>query len=227
MAQDNLILRVYSRMVWGWARRGWGSWFTILDNVDNFCLKSFRERHNWSVVPDFKDNYTGLSWCVTRCPTNGPSGSALGRRFESSRLMVKTKYNILVLKKWNFAFGVSFFILSFKGCFRSFRHFYTHVNLFYSRGVPIYIDMSNFKCAQFCACVLLILLLTSLQLYVKDQTLKTRIRRARHAPLRIPSPVRELNSTLCPKGRPKPRLDDILCMVHQHYVYYPDIKWTW
>ena len=80
--------------------------------------------------------------------------------------------------------------------------------------------MPNFKCAQFGACVLLIVLLTSLQLYVKDQTLETRFRRVRHAPLRIPSPVTEHNSTLCPKGRPKPKLDDILCMVHKYYVYY-------
>nr|XP_022316415.1 carbohydrate sulfotransferase 15-like isoform X2 [Crassostrea virginica] len=87
--------------------------------------------------------------------------------------------------------------------------------------------MPNFKCAQFGACVLLIVLLTSLQLYVKDQTLETRIRRVRHAPVRIPSPVREYNTTLCPKGRPKPKLDDILCMAPFNYsTLHKNPCWT-
>ena len=119
-----------------------------------------------------------------------------------------------------FRFWCLFFHFKFQRMFLGVSGIFIFI-FFYSRGIPIYIDMSNFKCAQFCACVLLIVLLTSLQLYVKDQTLETRMRRARHAPLRIPSPVRELNSTLCPKGRPKPRLDDILCMVHQYLRLLP------
>lgn len=75
-------------------------------------------------------------------------------------------------------------------------------------------DMMNIRYIQLCASMICIALLTSLQLYVKEQTKISKTMLLPYVPNRpIPTPVKELNITLCPQGRPKPTIDDILCMV--------------
>lgn len=75
-------------------------------------------------------------------------------------------------------------------------------------------DMMNLRYIQLCASMICIALLTSLQLYVKEQTKISKTMLLPYVPNRpIPTPVKELNITLCPQGRPKPIIDDILCMV--------------
>lgn len=72
----------------------------------------------------------------------------------------------------------------------------------------------NLRYIQLCASMICIALLTSLQLYVKEQTKISKTMLLPYVPNRpIPTPVKELNITLCPQGRPKPIIDDILCMV--------------
>ncbi|XP_048762961.2 carbohydrate sulfotransferase 15-like isoform X2 [Ostrea edulis] len=73
--------------------------------------------------------------------------------------------------------------------------------------------MSSTKYVQFCACLTSSLLIISMEFYMKDQT-KTYQTTPMPLPLVIPSPVKEPNKTLCPKGRPKPIIDDVLCMSH-------------
>lgn len=74
-------------------------------------------------------------------------------------------------------------------------------------------DMMNIRYIQLCASMICIALLTSLQLYVKEQTKISKTMLLPYVPNPIPTPVKELNITLCPQGRPKPTIDDILCMV--------------
>lgn len=74
-------------------------------------------------------------------------------------------------------------------------------------------DMMNLRYIQLCASMICIALLTSLQLYVKEQTKISKTKLLPYVPNPIPTPVKELNITLCPQGRPKPIIDDILCMV--------------
>lgn len=74
-------------------------------------------------------------------------------------------------------------------------------------------DMMNLRYIQLCASMICIALLTSLQLYVKEQTKISNTMLLPYVPNPIPTPVKELNTTLCPQGRPKPIIDDILCMV--------------
>lgn len=74
-------------------------------------------------------------------------------------------------------------------------------------------DMMNLRYIQLCASMICIALLTSLQLYVKEQTKISNTMLLPYVPNPIPTPVKELNITLCPQGRPKPIIDDILCMV--------------
>lgn len=74
-------------------------------------------------------------------------------------------------------------------------------------------DMMNIRYIQLCASMICIALLTSLQLYVKEQTKISKTMLLPYVPNPIPTPVKELNITLCPQGRPKPIIDDILCMV--------------
>lgn len=74
-------------------------------------------------------------------------------------------------------------------------------------------DMMNIRYIQLCASMICIALLTSLQLYVKEQTKISNTMLLPYVPNPIPTPVKELNITLCPQGRPKPIIDDILCMV--------------
>lgn len=75
-------------------------------------------------------------------------------------------------------------------------------------------DMMNIRYIQLCASMICIALLTSLQLYVKEQTKISKTMLLPYVPNRpIPTPVKELNITLCPQGRLKPIIDDILCMV--------------
>lgn len=74
-------------------------------------------------------------------------------------------------------------------------------------------DMMNLRYIQLCASMICIALLTSLQLYVKEQTKISKTMLLPYVPNPIPTPVKELNITLCPQGRPKPIIDDILCMV--------------
>lgn len=74
-------------------------------------------------------------------------------------------------------------------------------------------NMSSTKYVQFCACLTSSLLIISMEFYMKDQT-KTYQTTPMPLPLVIPSPVKEPNKTLCPKGRPKPIIDDVLCMVY-------------
>lgn len=74
-------------------------------------------------------------------------------------------------------------------------------------------DMMNIRYIQLCASMICIALLTSLQLYVKEQTKISNTMLLPYVPNPIPTPVKELNITLCPQGRPKPTIDDILCMV--------------
>lgn len=74
-------------------------------------------------------------------------------------------------------------------------------------------DMMNIRYIQLCASMICIALLTSLQLYVKEQTKISKTKLLPYVPNPIPTPVKELNITLCPQGRPKPIIDDILCMV--------------
>lgn len=74
-------------------------------------------------------------------------------------------------------------------------------------------DMMNIRCIQLCASMICIVLLTSLQLYVKEQTKTSQTKLLPYVTNPIPIPVKEPNTTLCPKGRPKPTIDDILCMV--------------
>lgn len=74
-------------------------------------------------------------------------------------------------------------------------------------------DMMNIRYIQLCASMICIALLTSLQLYVKEQTKISNTMLLPYVPNPIPTPVKELNTTLCPQGRPKPIIDDILCMV--------------
>lgn len=74
-------------------------------------------------------------------------------------------------------------------------------------------DMMNLRYIQLCASMICIALLTSLQLYVKEQTKISKTKLLPYVPNPIPTPVKEPNTTLCPQGRPKPTIDDILCMV--------------
>lgn len=74
-------------------------------------------------------------------------------------------------------------------------------------------DMMNIRYIQLCASMICIALLTSLQLYVKEQTKISKTMLLPYVPNPIPTPVKELNITLCPQGRLKPIIDDILCMV--------------
>lgn len=75
-------------------------------------------------------------------------------------------------------------------------------------------DMMNLRYIQLSASMICIALLTSLQLYVKEQTKISKTMLLPYVPNRpIPTPVKELNITLCPQGRLKPIIDDILCMV--------------
>jgi hypothetical protein len=73
--------------------------------------------------------------------------------------------------------------------------------------------MSSSKYVQFCACLASSLVIISMEFYMKDQTDTSRTTPRPLPLIVIPSPVREPNKTLCPKGRPKPVIDDILCMV--------------
>eukprot|EP00105_Crassostrea_gigas_P041521 XP_019925669.1 PREDICTED: carbohydrate sulfotransferase 15 isoform X2 [Crassostrea gigas] len=72
--------------------------------------------------------------------------------------------------------------------------------------------MMETRYIQLCASMICIVLLTSLQLYIKEQTRISRTKLLPYVPNHIPTPVKEPNTTLCPQGRPKPTIDDILCM---------------
>lgn len=81
------------------------------------------------------------------------------------------------------------------------------------QGYHISSDMMDTRYIQLCASMICIVLLTSLQLYVKEQTRISQTKLLPYVPNPIPTPVKEPNTTLCPQGRPKPTIDDILCMV--------------
>lgn len=83
----------------------------------------------------------------------------------------------------------------------------------YLQGYHISSDMMNIRYIQLCASMICIALLTSLQLYVKEQTKISQTKLLPYVPNPLPTPVKEPNTTLCPQSRPKPTIDDILCMV--------------
>lgn len=83
----------------------------------------------------------------------------------------------------------------------------------YLQGYHNSSNMMDTRYIQLCASMICIVLLTSLQLYVKEQTRMSQTKLLPYVPNPIPTPVKEPNTTLCPQGRPKPTIDDILCMV--------------